>query len=109
MLILESGPDSSGLVLVVWLFLRDSCVELTQASWVYALAYSCLHVLLRDRGAFLPALFGRALLPLEGRVSLSDESCLHPLLSWGKCEPYSDYGVNDCMPSIFSVSEVDRL
>lgn len=42
LLILESGPDSSSLfffsssslVLVVWLFLSDSCVELPQPSWV---------------------------------------------------------------------------
>ena len=40
LLILESGPDSSTLVRVVWLFLSDSCVELAQPSWVDVSAYS---------------------------------------------------------------------
>ena len=105
LLILESGPDSSSLVLVVWLFLSDSCVELPQPSWVYVLAYSSSSWVsfLRDRGAFLPALSGSVPLPFQGKVSLSDESCPHPLLSWGKCKPYSEWSEWLCAWYILSL------
>lgn len=59
-------------------------------------------------GAFLTTLAGSTPLPLQGSVSLSDKSCPHLLFSWERCESYSDYGVNDYIFSIFSVSEVAR-